>query len=476
MKPLGLKARLTLWHGTAVALILAAATFVGDRALSRSVMTQVDSALLALAETEAALALDNPDGRIHLRVGRRAAGGASQGGLAKLAQIVNARGQVLERSTALDEAMLPTPPELLARLRTGEIVFATLQDFGGEPLRMVSLPIEVEGKFGYAIQVATPLRSTLAFLRTGRLLFLAGSIAILCAVTLIGAFLAKGALRPIDRIVAKARRIGESNLRERLPHPGTPDEMGRLVATLNEMLERIERSFESQRRFTADASHELRSPLSRLRSELEVTLRRPRAVPEYEEVLRSALEEVERLSRLTEELLTLARLDAGETAARPISVTLIPLVEEEMNRLKPEADAREIVLALDGSPGLAAKGAADALRLVVANLLQNAVKFSPPGGRIGVRAFSDEGQAVLTVSDTGPGIPSEDLPRVFERFYRASASRPPDTPGVGLGLAIARAIVEACGGSIAVDSRPGAGATFTVRLPRAVRSQEARRL
>jgi two-component system OmpR family sensor kinase len=463
---LGFKARLTFWHGMAAALILAGMTYAGDRALSRLVVAQVDAGLLALAESEAARDLDDSEGQVRLRTSEAETEAPSFRRYEKLVQVLDAGGQVVERSAGLDGTSLPAPPALLARLRSGETVTETLPDFAGEPVRMLSLPIRVGGRVRYAIQVATPLRQALAFLRTGRLLFLGGSVAVLCAVVLVGVLLARGALRPIDRVVRKARRIGESNLRERLPDPGTPDEMGRLVATLNEMLDRIERGFENQRRFTADASHELRSPLSRLRSELEVTLRRPRAAPEYEETLRSALEEVERLSRLTEQLLTLAHLDAGEAPEPPTDpVALLPVVEEELARLKPEADGRQIMLQLEVSSGPAVRVAPAALRLVVSNLLQNAVKFSPPNGRVTVRIRSERDQSVLIVSDTGPGIPREDLPRVFQRFYRASASRSPDTPGVGLGLAIARATVEAHGGRIAVDSSPGAGATFTVHLP-----------
>jgi two-component system OmpR family sensor kinase len=463
---LGFKARLTLWHGIAVALILAGVIYAGDRALSRMVVAQVDAALLALAESEAARDLDDSEGQVHLRAAEAEAEAPSLRRYDKLVQIVDAEGHVVERSAGLDGTSLPAPPALLARLRNGETVTETLPDLVGEPVRMLSLPIRVGGRVRYAIQVATPLREAFTFLRTGRLLFLGGSAAVLCAVVLIGVLLAKGALRPIDRIVRKARRIGESSLRERLPDPGTPDEMGRLVATLNEMLDRIERSFENQRRFTADASHELRSPLSRLRSELEVTLRRPRTAPEYEETLRSALEEVERLSRLTEQLLTLAHLDAGEAAELPTGpIFLLPVVEDEMARLKPEADRRQVILALEESSRPAVRVAPEALRLVVSNLLHNAVKFSPPNGLVTVRILSERDESVLIVSDTGPGIPREDVPRVFERFYRASASRSPDTPGVGLGLAIARAIVDAHGGRIAVGGSPGAGATFTVHLP-----------
>lgn len=462
----GFRARLTLWHGMAVALLLALVALVGDRTLSRMVEDQVDAALLALAETEAASALDGPAGQVHLHEPRTEAGTPPLRRLDKLVQIVDGEGRVVDRSAGLGTASLPSPPTLLARLREGEIVMETVPDVGGEPVRLVSLPLQVEGHFRYAVQVGTSFRPALAFLHSARLLFLGGSAAILAAVTLIGAVLAKGALRPIDRIVAMARRIGESNLRQRLPHPGTADEVGRLATTLNEMLDRIERSIESQRRFTADASHEMRSPLSRLRSELEVTLRRLRAPSDYEAVLRSALEEVERLSRLTEELLILARLDAGERSEVPANpVSLTPLVEDELKRIEPQTWERRITITLEGAPGLSVNVAPDALRLVVANLLQNAVKFSPLGGRVTVRVLRQGTQGLLAVLDTGPGIPPQERDRIFDRFYRGCGSRTPDIPGVGLGLAISRAIAEAHGGTIAVDSLPGAGATFTVSLP-----------
>lgn len=184
------------------------------------VSAQVDSALLSLAETEAALDLDDPADQIHLRQDRAESGGPSFLRFDKLVQIVDAEGRVLDRSANLGVASLPAPPALLARLRNGEIVMETLPEFAGEPVRVVSLPIEVRGSFRYAIQVVTPLHESLAFLQGGRRILLGGSAAILCAVILTGVVLARGALRPIDRIVARARRMGESNLRERLPDPG----------------------------------------------------------------------------------------------------------------------------------------------------------------------------------------------------------------------------------------------------------------
>jgi len=266
--------------------------------------------------------------------------------------------------------------------------------------------------------------------------------------------------------VRRARGIGEMNLAERLPHPGSQDEVGRLVETLNEMLARIERGVEAQRRFAADASHELRSPLSRLRAELEVTLRRPRDRAEYEEALRSSLDEVERLSRLTEELLGLARLDAGEGRETPSGpVPLTPIVEEAVSRMRAEAGRRHVKVFVRPGDDLSVNVAPGAASLALANVLDNAVKFSPTGGRVTVEMVADGDEAVVAVSDTGPGLLVEEIPRLFERFRRGSASRSVDTPGVGLGLAISRALIERQGGRILAENVVGGGAVFSIRLP-----------
>ncbi len=459
------RARLAFWHMAVVAAILVAAAAGAQWALTRLVLGRIiDDAILALAETEgASLAADAPGSiRIHEAPGMTA---PSFVRLDKFVQVVDLEGRVLARSATLGTSRLPTPPALLARLQAGEVVFDTRTDFGEEPIRLVSLPLTV-GERRYAVQVAMSLDDAYAVLRTARRLFLAMSAALLAGVGLTGVLLARRALQPIDRIVTTARRLGEANLTERLPHPGTPDEMGRLVDTLNDMLGRIEQGVEAQRRFTADASHELRSPLSRLRAELEVTLRRPRDRAEYEETLRSGLDEVERLSRLTDELLVLARLDAGEgreVSARPVAIG--PILDDALRRLVPEADRRGVAVTIEPLAPVAVRAAPSALGLVITNLLDNAVKFSPPGSRITVGLVASGDEAVVSVSDTGPGIAAEDLPRLFERFHRGHAARATDASGVGLGLAICRALVERHGGRIAVDSPPDGGATFRVHLP-----------
>jgi len=312
---LNLKARVFLGHLVAVGLILGAAAFAADWVFSRIVLGQVDQALIDLAQTEATAALAHPGQPIRVHEKSPGTAAPSLPRLDKFIQIVTMDGSVIARSANLGTAQLPTPGPLLAKLRAGEQIFETLDHFAEEPVRLLSIPVRVGG-VDYAIQVGGSLDDASAALRSARLLFLAMSATILAAVVVTGALLARSILNPIDRIVQRARLIGESVLTGRLPHPGTRDEMARLVETLNEMLGRIEQTFEAQRRFTADASHELRSPLSRLRAELEVTLRRPRERGEYEEALGSCLGEVERLSCLTEELLSSSPVSMPASARR----------------------------------------------------------------------------------------------------------------------------------------------------------------
>jgi two-component system OmpR family sensor kinase len=461
---LGFKARLSLWHMAVVALILAVTAAAADWAFSSVVRGQVDAALLALAASEADSAIHDPGPSVRVHEVAPGTGNPSFVRLDKFIQIVALDGRVVAWSANLGIARLPTPPPVLARVRSGETTFLTLEHFGEEPVRVVATPVDVRGA-RYGIMVAGSLDDADAVIRSARVLFLVMALAILTAVGVTGTLLARRALRPIDQIVRQARRIGEANLAERLPAAVTQDEIGRLVQTLNDMLARLERSFDVQRRFTADASHELRSPLSRLRAELEVTLRRPREGAEYEEALRSCLDEVERLSRLTDELLALARLDAGEGQEPPVSAPLAPIVDEALRRLAPEAHRRGVRVVVKPLPALVARVAPGAASVAIANLLDNAVKFSAPGAEVAVGVEAEAGDAVIAVADSGPGVGDDEVPRLFERFHRGAASRSSETPGVGLGLAISRALVERQGGRISVAPTPGGGATFTIRLP-----------
>jgi two-component system, OmpR family, sensor kinase len=464
VRPLSFRTRLWLGQVAALAVMLAIAAVGADWVLRRVVLGQIiDDAILALAGSEAAALQSDPAATIHVHEGPPG-GKPSFVRLDKFVQVIDLDGKVVARSATLGTVRLPVTSALLGRLRDGETVFATVTDVGEEPVRMVTVPVSV-GRARYGVQVGMSLDDAYAVLRAGRWLVVSISVVMLAGIGLTGALLARRALRPIDAIVTRARRLGERNLAERLPHPGTRDEIARLVETLNDMLGRLDQSFDAQRRFTADASHEMRSPLSRLRAELEVTLRRARPAGEYEETLRSCLDEVVRLQTLTEELLELARIDAREEPEQAKVVAIGDLVAGAVAAVASEAESRSVTIELVASPTMLVHAAPVAARVALANVLHNAVKFSPPGGLVTTAVTAQGHEAIVTVTDRGPGVAAEERPRIFERFYRGHASRKSDTAGVGLGLAIARALVERQGGHICVAQSGEQGATFRIHLP-----------
>ncbi|MDQ0080821.1 two-component system OmpR family sensor kinase [Variovorax boronicumulans] len=467
---LSFRKRLALAHVSVIVVVMAIAAFGSYLVFARNVHRELDAALLALAETEMGMLLSAGEGdTVIVHEAPPGPGAPSFVRLDRLVQIVDAEGRVLARSSNLGEAQLPIPPALRERLAAGETVFETLDGFGEEPTRMVSVPVPGRGASSLlAVQVAGSLDDVNRTVAMASVLFLILGGALLLALGAAGALITRRAFGAIDDVVQQAHRIGDANLGERLPHPGTNDEIGRLVDTLNAMLARIEQGMEAQRRFTADASHELRSPLSRLRTELELALRRPREPVAYVETLHSSLEEVESLTLLVEELLVLARLDAGQERDAAETVSLNVLAEEAVRRLEPMARERRLEISLEPAPPVAARVARGAASLALANLLDNALKFSPAGTtvRVSLRADVEVNEAVISVADSGPGIRGDELPHLFERFYRGATARSDEkTPGLGLGLALSQAVVHAHGGRIEAANEAGGGARFDMRLP-----------
>ena len=285
-----------------------------------------------------------------------------------------------------------------------------------------------------------------------------------------GYALAGRLLAPVGAMAATARRIGAESLAERLPVANPRDEFGQLAGVFNDTLSRLQDAFEHLRRFTADASHELRTPLTAMRSVGEVALQRSPNAAEAREVIGSMLEEVDRLTRLVENLLTLTRGESGRIPVARDVVDLRELTASVSDSLHVLAEEKHQHLLVE--TGLPVTAACDPaiLRQGLINLLHNAIKYTPGGGAIRVvvqRATS--GEAVIEVRDTGPGIPAADCQRIFERFYRVDGGRSREAGGVGLGLAIARWAVEANGGRIEVESQEGRGAMFRIVLPVAER-------
>jgi len=318
------------------------------------------------------------------------------------------------------------------------------------------------------VQIATPLASfdaEMAALRGVLWTILpAGAV----AATAGGWWLAGRAMAPVGRMTAAARRISAENLGERIEVGHEGDELGRLAATLNAMLDRIDRAFAAARRFTADAAHELKTPIASIRAEAEVALIARRTPEEYAETLRSVVEEADRLTRLADRLLILAADDAGATTARR-PFPLDEPVRTAVDRAGGRAASAGVALRLGSIPDVEVLGDPELLRQAFDNLIDNAIKYTSAGGEVAVHGGLRDGRAVVEVVDTGPGIPPDALGKVFDRFYRADASRSRRTGGAGLGLSIVKAVVERHGGRAEAESEPGRGSLFRVVLPAAVR-------
>ncbi len=315
------------------------------------------------------------------------------------------------------------------------------------------------------VRVLMPLGLYLAELRDLRWLMLAVG-PLMALVSLVGGYwLARRSLAPVDRMTQAAARITAQQLDERLDVVNPHDELGRLATTFNGLLDRLEKSFAELRNFTADAAHEFRTPLAVMRTTLEVALHSPRSATYYENCLQELVEEIERLTSLSNQLLLLAREDAGlsDDAAEPID--LGTLVEGVSNDLEPLAQEKSLVVDCQTPAEIVVAGERQPLRRVFLNLLQNALNASPVGGEIQLRLAVDDHRATVTILDSGPGIAAEHLPHIFERFYRIDPSRSRETGGTGLGLAICRAVIVRHGGSIHITSRLAQGTVVSVMLP-----------
>jgi heavy metal sensor kinase len=278
--------------------------------------------------------------------------------------------------------------------------------------------------------------------------------------------LAKRALAPVSAITSKARQITANRLEERLPVANPDDEFGQLAIVFNEVLGRLEESFEQLKRFTSDASHEMRTPLTAMRSVGEVALHDHLQPDQYREVIGSMLEEGDRLTRLLESLLTLARSDQAHAPLLRKTMDASVLARETGELMRSLTEERGQTLTVEAEGPLMVEAEPDSLRQALVNLLDNAIKYTPAGGTIRLRTYlapSDE--VVIEVSDTGLGIASEHQTKVFDRFYRIDKARARETGGVGLGLALARSAVDLNGGRIELESEPGEGSTFRVVLP-----------
>lgn len=373
----------------------------------------------------------------------------------------------------LSEYSQATPEGNLIEVRDaqGAVLIASpaLSGAGASKVRYRTLgrTVTMDGRT-YHIVVAAPLDETVTTLRYVRELLLWTTPGVLLMASLGGYWISRRALKPVDAITRAAQSIGIENLSERLQVPASGDELTRLAKTWNGMLERLEGAVKRLSQFTADASHELRTPVALIRATAELTLRRERSADTYRQALRHIIDESDRTAKLIEDLLLLARADAGLPPLRLDRMELTPLVRDvcEQGQILAQERQLEISAEIPDQPVYVDANDPELRRLLLV-LVDNAVKFTPAGGRITVSLALDTSGPTVTVRDTGIGIPDAALPHVFERFYRVDASRNREAGGAGLGLAIAQWIAERHHARLEAESVEGSGSSFRVRFPQA---------
>ncbi|HLG99011.1 MAG TPA: ATP-binding protein [Bryobacteraceae bacterium] len=460
MKITSIRFRLTAWYFACSAVFLALFALGAWFAMKRSMQAAVDHDLRQrILDVRQFTAQELKFGQAELleELQEHALLGLGGG----LLQLSDGEGRVLFRSGRLKNTSL----ELIAPAASDSSIVSATKLADGQPVRIAAQNIEVDGR-RFLVQVAEPMREfdeSLNRFEEG-LLILAPLFLLLASAG--GFWMSSRALAPVDRITMDARAISVTNLSSRLKIPAAKDELQRLAETLNEMLARIQREVKRIVQFTADASHELRAPLTLIHTAAEFSLRRDRTREELVDAMRKILRESERTSRLIDDLLLLARADSY-THEVPLTPTDVSSTGRDAAELAATlAQPKKIQVSADiPDAALIVNANAQLLEQLWLILLDNAVKYTPDGGQIRFSMQPVNSHMETTVSDTGIGIAANDLPHVYDRFWRADKVRPRNRGGAGLGLSIARWIVESHRGEIQIDSEPGRGSQVRVRLP-----------
>jgi heavy metal sensor kinase len=463
--------RLTLWYVAVLTLVLIAFSLGVSGLFARSLYNQLDTTLYAVLETVvASLGRETMEGEDYQQAAINTVEDLFFPDHALA--IFDATGRLLAEKAAQDDTHTPLPEAGPAPTDRPALYTAELSVQGGDTrLRVALQRIEIASADGPYLVMAsrslTALTQELALLR--RIVFAVVPLALLCT-GLGGWFLARKSLAPVVAMSLQAQRLGATNLDQRLPVANPHDELGRLATSFNALLTRLRDAFAQQRQFMADASHELRTPLSIVHTTTAVTLERPqRAEDEYRDALTIIDEQTRRLSRIVEDMFLLARADAGHQPLHPSDFYLDELLAEAARAASVLSARKGVAVVLAPGPEVLYHGDQDLLRQMLLNLLDNAIKYTPPGGSIHVHLQQQASQYLITVADTGIGIPPDAQPHLFERFYRVDKARSRTElshgSGAGLGLAIARWIVEAHHGRLELQRSDHTGSAFVAWLP-----------
>jgi len=490
LRPRSLRAQLALWHGGLLALtllLLAAFTYV---LLRQFLSLSADAALTDYAEKTAKMIAARLYQSETVNNGKMPDAGFESRFIdnndlqswGRYVQVINRNGEPVARSDALRTKTLPRLDAglMLEGLR-GETVRQTVTELGEYPVRVVTVPVQRGNRIEYLVQAGASVEGVEGALQRASAILLILTPSVFAVAIVGGWFLVGSALKPVDDMTTAALSIETKKLEMRLVPPRSDNEIGRLAAALNEMIARLEKSFKQIERFTADASHELKTPLTSIRGEAEVLLMSDLPKEETRRTLKSIIEETERLTSIVNNLLLLSRADADQVRLKQERIALDEVAMASFETVERLAQRKQITLDIAEMEDAPIEGDALWIQQLITNLLINAVNYTPEGGTVILSVVCESAEspdkpnaftvpyAKLSVSDTGIGIAPEHLPSLFDRFYRVDAGRSRDQGGSGLGLNIAHWVAESHHGQIRVESKVGKGTTFTVLLPLANR-------
>src|SRR5512136_1811512 len=477
-----LRFKLTLWYVLILGILLTSFSGFLYFTLSKSLHRDVDNKLRSLAELIASESVSPLSKFGFANIDQTLETSMNLKPIGKFIQVLDESGNIGRKSENLRNVQLPISLNALKNSSKGLITFETNRSIGNTPLRLITFPVVENSHAARIIQIASSLEEVEDALNTLFIILIITVPLALMVASLGGQFLAHKALKPVDDITHTARMITSQNLNQRIVPPKVKDEISRLIETFNGMISRLDQSFRQIKQFSSDASHELKTPLTILKGEVEVMLRKERTQQEYQQTLKSNLEEINRMSQIVEDLLLLSKADTGEIRLNRENISLTEILAEVVAQMDLMVRSKKLHLSTSNHhQEIRIFGDALRIRELFMNLIENGIKYTEEGGSIHItlqeeypspakdqsdRLERENGEFVkISVSDTGIGIAKEDQERIFNRFFRVDKARSREQGGSGLGLSICKWIVEAHQGEIGVESELTKGSSFIVRLP-----------
>lgn len=474
--------KLTLWYVLILAVLLISFSSFLYFTLSKSLHQDVDKKLRSLAEFIASESMSPLSKFGFGTIDQALEASMNLKPIGKFIQVLDGSGNIGRKSENLKNIQLPISLYALRNATKGIITYETNHAIGNTPLRIITFPIIENNHVTKIVQIASSLEEVEEALNTLFIILIITVPLALMVASFGGQLLAHKALKPVDHITQTARMITSKNLNQRITPLKVKDEISRLIDTFNEMISRLDQSFQQIKQFSSDASHELKTPLTILKGEAEVALRKERTPLEYQQVLKSNLEEINRMSQIIDDLLLLSKADMGEIRLNKEEINVTEILNEVVNQLSWLANSKGLQLITSNhKSNMNIFGDALRIRELFINLIENGIKYTEEGGSVHVTLSKElepppknqtneveeekSGYIKITVSDTGIGIAPEDQEKIFNRFYRVDKARSREQGGSGLGLSICKWIVEAHHGEIKVESQLGKGSSFIVKLP-----------